>query len=312
MNFHKLLTPINIDEERIRYFSSKNYNPIFKYLWTENSENDWSEMDAKNIPLREAILSRDRDAIINEAKLLFETELEDSLLNYSKEILKHKPAVNIGKGPEELIEGFKIALDKFGIEYKVLVTNSEGYNIRPIHVKREVHISKNPSQQFFKVKDILKHEMLHIVRAENTEYNRIPKSNNFLPTEEGFASFVQDYEHSVPTSSIFQHAAEYAVTEVCLNGSLRNAIEFLVSVGFSEDNAWKRSIRHKFGFIDTSLPGDIMKPSMYLFNAEKIKKLTKDEQLRLFVGKISIKDLSDCPEYKGRFSSNMIREYFLD
>jgi len=311
MNFFRLLTPINLDEEREKFFSSKNYNPTLKYIWSEENVTDWSEMYSKTIPLKEAILARDHKRIVQEAKLLFETELDEKLLNYSKEIIKNKPEVNNNQGLNEIVDGFEDALDKFGIDYKISITDSEGYNIRPIHEKNEIHISKNPSQQFFKTKDILKHEMLHIVRSENSKYNNIPKSKNYLPTEEGFASFVQDYDSEIPTSSLFQHAAEYAVTEIALNGSLRNAVDYLINIGFSEDNAWKRGIRHKYGFIDTSLPGDIMKPSMYFYNAEKIKALSKKEQLRLFVGKISFKDLPDYPEYKGKFSTNEINEYFL-
>ncbi len=84
----------------------------------------------------------------------------------------------------------------------------------------------------------------------------------------------------------------------------------MCELGMSKDLAWKRSSRHKFGFVDTSQPGDILKPAMYYANEIKVAKLTTDEKLRLFVGKIALSELSGYPTYTGIWSAEKIIAYF--
>ena len=109
---------------------------------------------------------------------------------------------------------------------------------------------------------------------------------------------------------MFQHAAEYVATEIGLNGSLRDVFDYFNEIGFDKELAWQRAIRHKFGFIQTNKPGDIMKPSMYYYNRQKVGQLSDGERLRLMVGKISIEDLDMHNSYKGRFPAEKVIKFF--
>ena len=84
----------------------------------------------------------------------------------------------------------------------------------------------------------------------------------------------------------------------------------MLDFGMSKELAWKRASRHKFGFVDTGKSGDILKPAMYFANEEKIDKLTTEEKLRLFVGKISLDELKDHPQYVGKWGEETLTGYF--
>jgi len=153
--------------------------------------------------------------------------------------------------------------------------------------------------------------MTHILRYVNGKYNKISRSTNYLPTEEGLACFMQDTYGEFGGASLFQHAAEYTVTEIALKSSLRQMFDYLCDIGFTKELAWQRAIRHKFGFVDTSQPGDIMKPSMYFYTEQQLKKLTTEELLKLFVGKISLQEINNFQEYTGLIPQNKLLSFFL-
>ena len=140
-------------------------------------------------------------------------------------------------------------------------------------------------------------------------HNNIKPSLNYLPTEEGLASWCQDNTND--DNGLAQHAMEYIGTSIGLDGgSLRDIYECFRVYGASKELAWKRASRHKFGFIDTSLTGDIVKPAMYYANEIKIAKLSTEEKLRLFVGKISLNDLTDHQAFLGRWNTDQLVNYF--
>jgi hypothetical protein len=87
-------------------------------------------------------------------------------------------------------------------------------------------------------------------------------------------------------------------------------IEFLIDLGFPPELAWQRAARHKYGWIDTSKPGDILKPSMYFHHLQEVKKLTHSQRLCLFVGKISIQDLEKYQKYSGKIPLEKIQEFY--
>src|SRR5690606_3781026 len=116
------------------------------------------------------------------------------------------------------------------------------------------------------------------------------------------ASYFQDFGGSGENYSLFQHAAEYVVTEIMLGASLRDGYEFLRELGFNEQLAWTRAGRHKFGFIDTSDLGDILKPAMYFTHEQTVRNLSSADRQKLLVGKINVAELLSIPEYKGRWT----------
>jgi hypothetical protein len=201
------------------------------------------------------------------------------------------------------------ALTYFGLDdINVVLTDESGFNSRPNHQAKTLVVSKHIHFEYFSVEGGVHHELVHILRYSNGKFNKIKRSQNFLPTEEGLASWCQDNAND--DNGAAQHAMEYIASAVGLQGSLRDVYDSLCEMGMSKELAWKRACRHKFGFVDTSKPGDILKPAMYFANEEKVAKLSTDEKLRLFVGKIAIPELSDHPIYTGLWSAQKLIEYF--
>lgn len=309
----EIITPTNIEREREKFFFSRSYNPVFTYNWEPHDIKKSIKTTRRvNKDFFNAIIDRQYDSISQRASEFFDTILDPEVLSYAKHIVAHTK-------PEEdhtethlgtVLRAFQDAFDFFDIDYKLTVSKKEGFNFRPAHHSRMLLISHKAQFQYLPLDGGVLHEMVHVIRYLNGLHNKISYKWRHLPTEEGLACYIQDYHSRYGEVSLYQHAAEYAATEVALKGSLRDVYDFFRDHGFDEEFAWNRSIRHKFGFGDTAHPGDIMKPAMYFFNEQKVKLLTKGKLLRLFMGKIALTDLSQYPVYKGIFSRERIEEFF--
>lgn len=306
-NIVTLITPTNLDEERDKFFSSSTYNPTFHYIW----QDEGSSVEFRS-PLKQslwsAIRSQDHSLIVESAKQFFEIDINPSTLKSAKYDASKRGLVSRGSA-NEYADLFKQALSEFDIEdVDVVISDQSGFNARPDHLAKTVTISQHIEFSYFSMEGGVHHELVHILRYRNGEYNRIRRSPNYLPTEEGLASWCQDNAND--DNGLAQHAMEYLASDIGLRGSLRDICESLIDLGMSPDLAWKRASRHKFGFVDTSQSGDILKPSMYYSNELKVGLLSQEERLRLFVGKISLKELGDHPTYTGLWPAQKLIKYF--
>lgn len=300
-----IITPTNIFQEKEKFFLSTRYNPQFTYNWDTKELETFVNTHPYYEKLVRCIMTQEISGIICEAEKVFETYIDSHLLKLANKIIDKKPQIGntLHFSIEEITTTFQKALDMLDLSYKLEVTDKKGFNFRPNYQKKVVLMNEDISFQFLSLDGGIKHELTHVIRYENGKHNNIKKSKNYLPTEEGLATYIQDYYGENGEASLFQHAAEYCVTDIGLKNSLRVIYTYLCSIGFSEELAWQRAIRHKFGFVDTSLPGDIMKPSMYFYTEQKIKNLSQEDLLKLFIGKISLQDLQKIGIYRGKISN---------
>ncbi len=311
MNFIKYITPVNLANEKSKFFSSNIYNPQLEYNWNEPQSAKWVNTHPELREIIAILHAQDKDQIRIVFSKLFDTQITSELLNLSRNIVSNKPYIIPSEPITKVIKSFEQAFEFLGLEdYSIEIVDQYGFNFRPSAEDKKILVSKYLNLDFFSIDGEVKHELLHVIRHVNGKYNSIPKHPKYLPTEEGFATYCQDYAGENGRSSLFQHAAEYAMTEIALNGSLREVTDYLESIGFSQELAWQRAIRHKFGFIDTSKPGDIMKPSMYFYHEQQIKILTIEEKYRLFVGKITKEQLKEYPEYIGLIPLSKLQEFY--
>jgi len=306
-----IITPINIAEEREKFFQSSTYNPVFRYKWTSKEIQEFANKHAKYRKLALAIEKQNSDSIIKEAQAVFETQIEKDYLVIAQNIISSNPDLpNESILTKKVIIEFQRVLHYFDLSYSFTVVPHAGFNCRPIHEKKVIQVNEAIDFHFFSLDGLIKHEMTHILRYVNGKHNKISRSSNYLPTEEGLASFMQDTYGEYGDASLFQHAAEYTATEIGLKSSLRQMIEYFCDIGFTKELAWQRAIRHKFGFVDTSQPGDIMKPSMYFYTEQKLKELSKKDLLKLFVGKISLNEINKFQEYSGSIPQEKLLAFF--
>ncbi len=310
MNILSFITPVNLEEEQEKFFASATYHPTFHYKWHLKKIQEFVAKTPKYEKLLAAVLKQDHMEITNIASELFCSQLDTDILYNAHTVLGNKPALRGIQTIEHVVKHLEDSISFFDLDYAIHVTEKTGYNARPQHKKKRILVSKHINLQFFSADGQVKHEMTHILRYVNTRFNNIPHDHYYLSTDEGLAAYMQDYYGENGESSLFQHAAEYAVTEIGLKGSLRDMYEYLRGLGFNKYLAWQRVARHKFGFVDTSQPGDIMKPSMYFYQEEKIKHLHHDQRLKLFIGKISHQDLHKHEAYKGLIPMEKLAEYY--
>lgn len=302
-----LITPTNLESEKDKFLGSTSYNPTFHYIWQDNNPGTIFTSKLKQ-SLWEAIKTQDSKGITSAAKTLFEVEIADNILSRAKTIANTKGIVSIGSA-EEYCQKLRNSLDYFGLDdVRVVLSEDSGFNSRPNHAAGNITVSKHIHFNYFSVEGGVNHELVHVIRYRNGIYNKVKRSSHYLPTEEGLASWCQDNTNN--DNGAAQHAIEYVASAVGLTGSLRDIYNCMCELGMSNDLAWKRAIRHKFGFVDTSLPGDIIKPAMYFANEEIISNLSTDEKIRLFIGKIALSEISNYPIYTGIWPANKVVEYF--
>ncbi len=295
--------------EKAKFLASRTYHPIFHYSWQAEQPPTVQFKNPQKLTLYQAILNQDNQGISAAALTLFDVKIESGILNEANRTARVKGEKSAGS-PQEYAKLTRMGLDYFGLtDVAVVLTEQAGFNARPQHKAKKILVSNHLQFEYFSMEGGVHHELVHCLRYYNGIYNKIKPSLNYLPTEEGLASWCQDNTNN--DNGLAQHAMEYVATNLGLNGgTLRDIYECFRDFGASSELAWKRAVRHKFGFIDTSLPGDIVKPAMYYANEIKVEKLSSEDKLRLFVGKISFNELSTYPRYTGRWSADQLASYF--
>lgn len=306
-NLLDLITPTNLLNEKDKFFGSSTYNPLFHYIWQdEKMEPNFAV--PKKYSLWQAISNQDNGAITAAAADLFEVSIEEKEIKVAHADAKQKGKVSEGNA-KMCAALMRQTLDSFDLrDYDVEIVEVPGFNSRPQHADKKLLISSYIHFEYFSVEGLVHHELTHILRYHNGKHNKIKRSLRFLPTEEGLASWCQD--NAGDNNGRAQHAMEYIASAIGMKGSLRDVYEALRDMGMSAELAWKRACRHKFGFVHTGKPGDIMKPAMYYDNELKIDKLSTDERVRLYVGKIHQDELPAYSMYSGLWPAEKIIEYF--
>jgi hypothetical protein len=308
MNLLKFITPLNLNSEREKFFTDVDYNPQFQYYW-QNEAVEYTTHEHKFNLIR-SIRDQDINAIHKNAIQYFQID-DWEYVHLANQILAEKPLELSSSTTYQIQHDFEQVFKLFGLdEYSFRIVDEHGFYFRPKYSSKMIVMSKYATFQFFSIESEVKHEITHILRYENGKYNNIPRGDHYLAAEEGLATYLQDLVR-INNYSRFQHAAEYMASRLGMTSSLRYIYDFLINLGFNPELAWQRASRHKFGFVDTSKPGDILKPAMYFSQSQNIAKLNQDEILKLFVGKISLKDLDKYDRYYGRFDRGLLENYFL-
>jgi len=306
MNHLTLTTPLNIAEEKKRFFASAEYEPQFVYDWDPVKLKWLDTSHPELVPISDALLAQKPEAIIEAGSIFFDVMFRPEDLKLAEQLVCDIPQQSRG-GAQELAAALVKKLAELGIDYRVEVVDRHGFKCRPDHRAKVVWVSSYLRLQFPSAESVANHELVHIIRAVNRKYNKIPQQERYLPTEEGLACLVQDQLFARSTRSAFMHALEYLAADLSRRASFRTVYDFLRDHGCDAENAWSRGIRCKFGLTDTSQPGSLLKPAMYFYQARLLSALSQDELLRLFVGKIRRDQLDEYKVYSGVVSAENIR-----
>lgn len=306
MNYLKLITPLNIAEEKERFFTSDTYEPQFVYDWDPIKLEEIGKTNPELIPLRDALISQDSAAITEAGGKFFDVVFRPEDMELAQKLIQDEPEESEG-GAQEIAAIATAKLAALGIDYRVEIVDRHGFKCRPDHRAKVLRVSAHLHLQFPSAESVVNHELVHIIRAVNGTYNGIAKQPGYLPTEEGLSCLIQDKLFRESTGSGFLHALEYLAAGLSRQVGLRSAYNFLREHGCSAEIAWSRGIRYKFGLTDTSRPGGLLNSAMYFYHAQLLKNLSQDELLRLFVGKIRQDQLGNYPSYSGAVGAERIR-----
>lgn len=309
MSYLKAITPLNIAQEKEKFFSSNNYSPQFVYQWDTESLKEYRAADPRISDLLDALVKQDGEAIVRQANTFFDVVFRPQDIAFAKTLIKDIPPASNGTA-EEYATVLRQKLRDFNIDYRVEIVDKHGFQGRPDHQARVMQISKYLHLQFLSIDGITNHELVHIIRAVNGSYNGIAPTPDYLATEEGLACLIQDELLRQPSASSFQHAIEFLAADISRTAGFREVYNFLMARGSDPQSAWLRGIRQKFGMCDTSQPGGLMKSGMYFYHEQLLRQLSKDELLRLFVGKIPQDALEQYPTYKGVVPKEKIEALF--
>ncbi|MFW5703854.1 MAG: hypothetical protein ACOCXQ_03380 [Patescibacteria group bacterium] len=305
-----LATPQNVQEEQEKFMSSQTYNPQFRYNWSHEMVQYVKDTKPHYYHFIEAMVSQDYSNLRELAHINFATQIDKEVLRLAQQITSSVPDIKDPPTISELIKAFEQALGFLGIPYSVELSDKAGFKFRPLHRLQKMYISKHGTFTYMSTDSAIKHELTHVIRYVNTRENNIPYAKGYLPTEEGLASYVQDYWGHQGNLSLFQHAAQYEAMCVGEAGTFRDIYDYFRSIGLSSEQSWVKTVRQKYGYKDTSQPGTFVKPAMYFYHARRIASLTKNEIWRLFNGKISIDDLTLFPDYSGLISLEKLQKFY--
>ncbi len=308
MTYLKLITPVNIAEEKEKFLSSNTYSPQLEYKWDDERIEQYKIAKPELIPLIHALLAQNQRAIEEAASGYFDVVFRPEDISFAKGLVQKIPQASNGTA-EELAPLMEHKLQELGIDYDVEIVDKHGFQCRPDHKAKVVRISRYLHLQFYSTEGVANHELVHVIRAVNGAYNGIAPASDYLPTEEGLGIFIQDQLLQSPSASAFQHALEYLSAHLSRTAGFREVYSFLREHGCDAENAWLRGIRQKFGLRDTSQPGGLMKSGMYFYHEQLLRKLNRQELMRLFVGKIPLAQLPNYTSYTGVVSQEKIETF---
>ena len=134
-----VITPINIAEEREKFFQSSTYNPVFRYKWTITEIREFANKHIRYKKLALAIEKQDIDSLVKEAEIVFKTKIEKEYLKVAQNIISSHPVLpNQSISAKYVIAEFQKALKYFVIPYSISIVPHAGFNFRPVYAKKEI------------------------------------------------------------------------------------------------------------------------------------------------------------------------------
>lgn len=316
MSFLKFTKPINIESEKEKFFASDNYNPNFTYKIDREMIHDYCQ---KRPIYKEYLLSfvnNDPQAMTEACKKAFQVTFAQSLLDEAEKIVDRFSIPYYVKHHQDQFKAetfhqlFTATSKKLQLGFGIRVTPDANFTARPAYVQKVLNVT-SVLPPLTPVNGLVKHEMTHIIRYINGQYNRVAKPVDYLPTEEGLAAYCQTYLSIERPFSEFLYASRFLGAYYATKEKFRNVYNFVLSVGFDKETAWKFASRQKFGLRNTEQPGASIKSAIYFEHMNTIKKLEKDEYIKLFVGKITASQIPDIERYEGMVSRSNLERFLF-
>lgn len=316
------VTPINILQEKEKFFSSFNngqvYNPVFTYKYTRTLlDIDKLEKAFENTPKNLSICQKYRSHFEKEKKwiatfaqrneLHFPELISDLYLlpSYEYELLAQQTLKDM-KITEESKNDETISADEARIIFEKTLQEA-GYNgwkvvQKPIgakamvsSLKKELTIREGYRFKTSEIERLKVHEIhTHIKRYENGTKQPYALFRygfpDYLETEEGLAIYNEEVHNVLVAADLKKYALRVLACIWAQQGSLFD-VYIKLREFTTENDSWEIAMRVKRGLIDTSVKGGFYKDQLYFKGYQKVRKLSSATIEKLWIGKVGIADI---------------------
>jgi len=283
----KLVTPLNLREEKEKFFFDEKYNPQFEYIRDIPPEllTKYGDASDEYLPQAKKVLELVLEKWGSESKYLESVE--------GKILTKEETSKII----HTYLEENKLnKLVKTQYSYEVVSRTSMYKGTMTIRLPIEY--------REYSIYGMLNHEIgTHFLRSQNEQrqpwYNQKKQYGfqEYLPTEEGLASLHELL--SVNEKYLWIKALDYYAVNLAQSLSFSELFKELRTFVDDRNRCWTRCVRVKRGLRDTSKNGAFSKDQVYFAGAILVGKwLMKNNYAteKLYLGKISISDLKKAEE----------------
>lgn len=282
MSLLKKLTPINLLEEKEKFFADTSYNPQFIY---EEDINE-SELYKYGLPKKD---------ILEKAKKIVATAYAGGKTE-SDLVAENDPVIS-----EQKVENMILAfLHAHGLENRFKVIWSASAISRASITHDTLKLRLNSEFRHYNTIGMIYHEIgTHALRRINYEQQpwfkkkkKYNLNNDYLPTEEGLASF-----HSLlPKSNKSAHtfALRYLTVEKALTTDFVGTWNFLEPYVDSKEKRWSLVVRLKRGIKDTGKLGAFTKDLVYFQGMIEVYDWLVNNSFsleKMYLGKIAHEDI---------------------
>lgn len=274
------LNPINLLEEKEKFFKDQSYNPQF--IYQEPIAPD--ELIEHGIP-DENLLELAKDII---KKALFGRNQRDLLLMEGP-VVPH----------EEVTKKLQAFLALHNLEHRFKIVWSSSFISRATINVDTVKLRSSAEFRKEGLIGMLYHEIgTHALRRVNYEQQPWFKKRNaygfgsYLKTEEGLAALHSILAHTY--KSAVGTALRYVAVDFAQSHSFTELWKFLEKYTNDVETRWMITLREKRGMTDTSLPGGFSKDLVYFEGAYHVARWLHTHEYdctQLYFGKLDIQDV---------------------
>lgn len=265
------LTPLNLQEEKKKFFADTTYNPQLKYArdFTTEELSIWG----KPIP---------------------------SLVKHSKKMLQFLPHFPVNETyvtQEYVLEKITEFNERYFLPTKMTAIFSENMVTRCRVDKNIIYLQLPVRYTKEKLADLFRHELeTHVLRSLNNQQQSWKSSElngiSFRKTEEGLAGL---HTHLFREDKHLRKSyTTYLAISVAQSGSFSDVFQTMIQHKVSPQIAWNIALRTKRGITDTSMPGGLTKDISYLEGSVLVWKWLmnpKNNVKNLYIGRIGLADV---------------------
>ncbi len=274
MSFINNLVPLNLMDEKEKFFHDFSYNPQFKYIknFTQQELEKWGKPNKTIYKICENIINNNINHI-----------------NNSKSVLKKSYVINTINNLSN-----KLGIAKINVFFDKNQTASALINQQGIHFRLPLKMTKHEFH------NKLNHEIqTHYLRRLNhkknnhsfiTDNRNLQDKIKFRETEEGLAtlhSYIEAKDKCMIRSFLNYYSTYYAY-----HHSFSQTFLKLIKYNIDPQKAWNMTVKKKRGLTDTSQKRAMTKGITYLTGAIKVYKWIKNNDPRyLYYGRYNLTEI---------------------